>query len=683
MFQIISSDSIHYIEGHYSIPLVILSVIIAFGASYTALFINKQLKSNGFFHRTVWLILASLAMGLGIWSMHYIGMSAFRMPVVMTHNTLLTIISAFPAIFASFIAFALANGKKQKLTTLIIASIFMGAGISTMHYLGMSAMEGEASYVYEPVLFSISIGIAIVTSFAALTIFTYGTKLTNNFLIKIAAAAVMAVAVSSMHYTGMFAIKFYVQSDVSLNHTFHSHTANFTPTVLIIAIGITILFFIAFLTSKLDRYVNLRIKNFDSLTSLPNQNQFMEDQANQKYTTFVSIIHLHNFEKFISAYGYTYGDDIVLYIQQLIVKMMPDDAKIYRTEANRFTIVMPIGADERLYRLSLTQLCTVLSKPILVGERMLSVEMGCAVSSSTDAETIHNHFANAIAVLQSASKQLNHSVIDYNPKLHTFNFERQLVLDLQQAMSENQLFVVYQPKVNPRNESVVGLEALIRWIHPQYGFISPGQFIPILENSNKIAELTDWIIEQVAKQIKSWNDQNVPFQQVSINIPGSYVTSPSLANIINECLLNYQIPANQIELEITETSVIHDIHNAINAIRKFRDKGLSVALDDFGTGLSSLSYLKEIPITTIKIDKSFVDGVPTSAKDSAILKAIVELSYSLDLNVVIEGVETKEQLQYLNAMNNVPIVQGYFYSKPLKVDEFNVWIQKSTKIINS
>lgn len=445
MFQLPDPSTVYYINGHYSVPLVILSIAIAFSASYTALFINNQLQSNGFLHRKVWLILASLAMGLGIWSMHFIGMSAYKMPITMTHNIQLTVVSVAPAIVASYFAFTLANGKKKKLITHIFASVFMGIGISTMHYLGMAAMELSASYVYEPLFFSLSILIAIVASFASLFIFTYGTKFTHNLLVKLTAAALMAAAVYSMHYMGMYAIRFYTTDLTNVDYTIHSHNINFTPTVLIIAIGITCLFLLTFLTSRLDRYVNHRLKNFDSLTSLPNQNQFMEDQKNEKKSTFVSVIHIHNFEKFISAYGYTYGDKILLTVQQLVVKLLPNEAKVYRTEPNRFTIVMPQGMNEQKYRVALEQICAILANPIDVEERLLTVDMVCGVSSSVDPELIHNHLANVIAIFQSSSTQFINKVIDYNPKLHTFNFENRLLVDLQEAMEKNHLYLVYQP----------------------------------------------------------------------------------------------------------------------------------------------------------------------------------------------------------------------------------------------
>ncbi|HWL24579.1 MAG TPA: EAL domain-containing protein [Ureibacillus sp.] len=180
------------------------------------------------------------------------------------------------------------------------------------------------------------------------------------------------------------------------------------------------------------------------------------------------------------------------------------------------------------------------------------------------------------------------------------------------------------------------------------------------------------------KRVKNVLKEGVPFSHVSINIPGPYITSTRLYDVLRGNLEKYKIDSRYIELEITETSVIHDIENAISAIRKFMEMGVSVALDDFGTGLSSLSYLKSMPITTVKIDKSFVDGVPLSERDSAVLKAIVKLCYSLNLKVVIEGVETDEQFDFITSLGlaKTPDIQGYYFSRPLKVDELCHWIEE-------
>ncbi|MEG0471246.1 MAG: EAL domain-containing protein [Solibacillus sp.] len=684
MFELPASANIHIIEGVYSIPLVLLSFVIAFWASYTALFINRRMQKNGFFHKNIWLALASLAMGLGIWSMHFIGMSAFKLPIHMEYDIGLTMLSVIPSIIASYGAFYFSNSNNKKLLPYSLAGIFMGLGISLMHYLGMAAMKIDAYYVYKPKMFIASILIAIGASFAALYIFSAVKIFTDRIITKVVAALLMAIAVTSMHYTGMKAIQFYVVGDSALSvvNSSEPHAMDTLWMNIFLTLGISTLFILAYLTNKLDKYVDFRFQNFDGLTQLPNHKYFTDDQKNEKNAHLVAIIHIHNLEKYIASYGYYFGDEIIRRIHDLLEKLLPETTKLYRTEANRFTVVSSTLAQSDQIHNLLEGVCAVLMCPLVIDERTLTVEMVCAVSKSEEKKLIQEHFSNAIAVLQAPETKYKHEVIEYNPEKHTFNFESQISLDVTNAMENNDLFLVYQPKVDPTRNEVVGLEALIRWKHPVYGVVSPGVFIPVLEETNKISDVTDWIIEKVCEQIAEWDQLNIPFQQVSINIPGMYITSPRLTNTLNENLLKYHVQSDQLELEITETSVIHDIKNAILAVKKFRSKGISVALDDFGTGLSSLSYLKEIPISTIKIDKSFVDDVPESPKDAAILRSIVTLCYSLDLNVVIEGVETEQQMDFIQMMDKQPIVQGYYYSKPLTSQQFLQWMNEQAMIIS-
>jgi EAL domain-containing protein (putative c-di-GMP-specific phosphodiesterase class I) len=241
-------------------------------------------------------------------------------------------------------------------------------------------------------------------------------------------------------------------------------------------------------------------------------------------------------------------------------------------------------------------------------------------------------------------------------------------------MHEEQLFMVYQPKITAGTNELSGFEALIRWEHPNYGMLSPVTFIPILEQSNRMVEVTNWIIEQVCKQIAEWKKTDFQVRPVSINIPGDYVTSPILLNVLTKMIKKYELKPYNLELEITETSVVKSIEDAVKALNTFRDEGFSVALDDFGTGVSSLSSLKQLPISILKIDKSFIDDVPQSEKDSSILKAILAIGRTLSLDIVLEGVETEEQVQFLRQESGALIFQGYYFAKPMTPVELVNWM---------
>jgi diguanylate cyclase len=678
MFSLPESQDIHILQGEYSLWMVVLSIVIACCASYTSLSMNQRMQQNSFFHKSFWLLLASVAMGLGIWSMHFIGMSAFMLPVSMTYDLFLTIVSVFPAVFASYLAFYFANRKNTGHFPSIIAGLIMGAGISAMHYIGMAAMVMEVEHVYKPWVLFASVLIAVIVSYVALFIFSTLQKYMGNQLIKIVTSILMGLAITSMHYTGMAAVVFYTEAGLH-SGTHEMHRMDMPLFVVVVTIGIFVLLAISSLASLLDRYVDYRLHHFDALTLLPNQRQFEQDLKNTKGAGSLAIIHLHDLEKWIGAYGYSFGDRVIKHAGEIIDGLNNGPLKVYRIEGNRFAVFHGEEQGCDLLKASMERVLAELKKPLMIDDYRVVIEMVCAVSHCGNSDR-NRLLSNTMAVLQHPSITYQHEVIEYDPAVHTYSFERQIVQDIQRAIESHELFLVYQPKVCPETRKVTGVEALLRWDHPVHGLISPGVFIPVLEEGGKIFEVTDWVIENVCRQVSRWQEEGVELRQVSINIPGPYVTSSRLLSVLNEQLKKHEIDSRFIELEITETSVIHDIENAITAVGRFREMGLSVALDDFGTGLSSLSYLRKIPISTIKIDKSFVDGVPLSDKDSALLKAIITLCSSLKLKVIIEGVESQEQIDFIASMIEIPQIQGYYFSPPLREREFADWLKKRKSV---
>ncbi|MCU9613426.1 EAL domain-containing protein [Caldibacillus lycopersici] len=681
MFTLPKSQDIYILHEEYSVSIILLSIIISCCAAYTAISLNKRVQQTSFFHKRFWLLLSSVAMGLGIWAMHFIGMSALMLPISMEYDLFLTIISAFPAIIASYLAFYFSNQSRARKSniSIIIAGIIMGVGITSMHYIGMAAMEMEADYIYQPWIFLASIMIAIVVSYIALYIFSTLQKYMGNQLIKIITSILMGLAITSMHYTGMAAIIFYVNEP--LHGGIHQmHPMDMSLLIIGVTVGIIILLIVSGLTSLLDRYVEHRLNYFDALTVLPNQRQFEIDGRNMREAGSLAIIQIHQLEKWIVGYGYAFTDEMIKEVSEIIQQLKPASAKVYRIEEHRFAILNHDEQNFERMKIALERIMSVLMSPLIISNRRIIVDAVGAIARASNKNESSELFSHAMAVLGHSSTRYKHELIEYDPKIHTYSFENRIIKDIASAIANNELFLEYQPKICSKTQTVTGLEALLRWRHPEFGLISPGIFIPVLEESNNIYDVTDWVVREVCQQIAYWVADDVPFIQVSINIPGSYITSSRLLSVIKDNLYKNKINPSYLELEITETSVIHDIENAITAVRNYRDLGISVALDDFGTGLSSLSYLRKIPISTIKIDKSFVDGVPVSKKDCALLKAIITLCYSLNLKVVIEGVEFKEQIDFITSMTEIPLVQGYFYSRPLQVKELVAWLQEKTPI---
>ncbi|MDI7743221.1 EAL domain-containing protein [Lysinibacillus fusiformis] len=671
MFSIPDSQEITILHGDYSVLLIVLSVFIACCASYTALFMNQRIQENGFFPKGFWLLLSSFAMGLGIWSMHFIGMSAFMLPLPMKNDTFLTIFSMLPAIIASYAAFNFANKSHHTPLSYSIVGVIMGIGIASMHYLGMAAMKTDALYYYKPGLFILSIIIAVFVSMVAMYVFAALQKYMGNQLIRIITAILLGFAISSMHYTGMASVVFYLEGPLKTVGHLHNFSKDLS---IIVLVAVGILFIIVGLTGVLERFVDYRLNYYDALTLFPNQRQFEKDTNNLKTSGNLAILQIQDLEKWINQYGYIFGDKIIKAIGEVIENHKLHSYKVYRIEGNRFAIYTFNNQHFEKLKDLMGSISSKLKQPIQIEDYSIVVDIVCAISSSKDKESVLELLANNLAVLHYPPNNFEQNVIEFDPNIHTYNVDRQLVEDIEKAMLNNELFLVYQPKVQSHSKKVSGLEALVRWKHPINGMISPAVFIPIVEAAgDKIFDLTDWIVEHVCQQISLWLKEGIEFEQVSINIPGSYITSSRLYDTINSNLQKYNVDSRYIELEITETSVVYDIKHAITAINRFREIGLSVALDDFGTGLSSLSYLKKMPISTIKIDKSFVDGISNSEKDSAVLKSIITLSNSLNLKIVIEGVETEEQYNFIYSMEEAPLIQGYYFSRPLTSEEFINW----------
>lgn len=668
------SNSAIIIKGEYTFSLVMLSIILACSAAYTALSMNERIQQNSFFHRFFWMGLASVAMGFGIWSMHFIGMGALNLPYHMQYDPFLTILSVCPALIASVLAFYFANRPNQSIVSFIIAGIIMGLGISTMHYMGMAAMKMEIKYAYKPGLFIGSILIAMIVSFVALYILTNLQRWMNHRLIKLVTSLIMGLAVSSMHYTGMAAVVFYVDPNTVLS-TIQGHSNHTWLPVIAVSIGTSVLLLLSILSGALDRYVDYRMNFFDPLTKLPNRRQFEKSINQHVHVHTVAVMHIHGLEKWNIGYGYKFGDKILTEVSQLLMQLKSPSLEVYRVEGNRFAFISKEETNEQL-KTTLERVSSILKVPLQFDDHAVLVNTVSALSVKERSETASQLYANAVAVLHHPSIEYRNQMIDYDPKVHTYNFEQRLLSDIDRAMEKDHLYLVYQPKINASSQEISGVEALIRWNHPVHGFLSPGLFIPALEKSGKMFDLTDWVIYKVCEQLKQWKKEGHTVYHVSVNIPGTYITSSRLLKTLNNCVGKYEIEAKNLELEITETSVVSDIENAIRAVREIRKQGFSVALDDFGTGVSSLSYLKRLPISTLKIDKSFVDGVPESKKESAIITAIVSLCHSLDIETVVEGVENVQQFNYLTSLPKSPTIQGYYFAKPMKQKELITWMKE-------
>ncbi|TCV87439.1 EAL domain-containing protein [Sulfurirhabdus autotrophica] len=421
------------------------------------------------------------------------------------------------------------------------------------------------------------------------------------------------------------------------------------------------------------------LANHDTLTGLPNRALFVEhikqellDTTNSSKLMAVIFINLGRFKAINDALGHDIGDRLLQVVAERLNMNLRHVDSIGRIGGDEFALVLPFidraseitGMAEKF--LHLFDHAFVIENH----ELFLNVNIGIALYPN-DADKAEDLIQQA-AIAMGRAKELGikNSYQFFSPEMNASAMQR-LSLDnaLHHALERNEFLLFYQPQIDISKGTIVGMEALIRWQHPEHGLISPLNFIPLAEETGLIIEIGEWVVRTACLQNKAWQDMGLPHVQVSVNLSGFQFT-PNLAPSILAILKESRLDPRYLELEITESTLMQNTEATLSTIKLLNDAGLNFAIDDFGTGYSSLSYLKRFPISTLKIDQSFVRDVTTDPSDAALTGAIIAMAHSLNINIIAEGVETIEQIDFLTR-HHCNTMQGYYFSKPLPAEQFS------------
>ena len=417
----------------------------------------------------------------------------------------------------------------------------------------------------------------------------------------------------------------------------------------------------------------IKLANIDSLTGLPNRSLFLDRLSHaiaysrRNKTLFALLfIDLDNFKNVNDTLGHTIGDKMLVNIAKRLKGCVRDVDTVARLGGDEFTVLLENIKTTNEVGVCANKILARLAEPMEIEAIHLkttpSIGIGMYPAHGNDQETI---LKNADLAMYSAKEKGKNNYQFFTEDMTSLAHERiNIENKLRDAIDNDQLTLYYQPKVFSVTGEIVGFEALIRWIHPEDGMISPGAFIPVAEETGLILSLGDWIIEEAIQQAKLWSEINPNGAQIAVNISAKQFMSEYLPDRIAELLEKYDLHPKYLELEITEGTLMENMHHTIQALKRLRDMGLVISLDDFGTGYSSLSYLKEFPVNKLKIDQSFVRDITTDPSDASIVASIITLAHNLGLNVVAEGCETIEQLKFIRSYH-CEQVQGYLFSRPL------------------
>ena len=414
-----------------------------------------------------------------------------------------------------------------------------------------------------------------------------------------------------------------------------------------------------------------RLAYFDVLTRLPNRRMFMERAnqtialaAQQNKHLYACYLDLDGFKNINDSLGHHIGDEILTSAARRISECMSENDFVGRIGGDEFALLLPHVSEDSA-RAMAKKIIERFDEPFYIDDHDIRISTSIGISVfPNDGSEISSLLRKADMAMYRAKELGKRNIVVFTEEIEEGKLERsQLDLALRGALQRNELHVVYQPKVDLTTREIIGAEALMRWNHPERGFIPPDVFIPIAEESRLIIPLGRWIIEESCRQINEWAKKDIHVK-VAVNIAAVQFRSPDLAGDIERALQKYDVHPSRLELEVTESGLMQEPEDVARILLQLRNIGLTVAIDDFGTGYSSLAYLKTFPVSVLKIDRSFVRDLETDLNDKGIAEAIVSMAEVLGMHVVAEGVETAAQAEILRSMG-CGLAQGYFFGRPM------------------
>ncbi|MGJ7546919.1 putative bifunctional diguanylate cyclase/phosphodiesterase [Pseudomonas alloputida] len=679
------------LTGSYSSALVLISLCVAILASYTALDLTGRIATAKGRAVHLWMGGGALAMGIGIWSMHFIGMLAFSLPIALGYDISLTALSLVIAVLSSGFALWLVSQPSLPRMQLAFGALIMGSGIACMHYTGMAALRMLPGIDYDPTLFGASLAIAVGASAAALWI-AFRLRQHTPYVRQVRglAAMVMGVAIVGMHYTGMAAANF---PEGSYCGAMMSGLQGDGLVYLVLITTLAVLA-VALLTSVLDARLEARtaalahsltlanqeltqLALHDTLTGLPNRTLLSDriDQAIGKVAEqggcfALMFIDLDGFKPVNDAFGHHVGDLLLKAVAARLRGHLHSQDTLARIGGDEFVLLVELQEQEDAMDVAVKQV-NLVSRAFRVAEHdlQLTASLGIVLypgNGQDQLELLRNADA-AMYHAKSAGKN-GYSFFDVSMNSNARQ-QLQLLQDLRTALEQRQFRLHYQPKFDAQACTPIGAEALLRWEHPQHGLMLPDRFIGLAEKTGLIIPIGEWVLDEACRQMRQWLEQGHSDWRMAVNLSAIQFCHAGLVDSVARALQQNGLPANCLTLEITETTAMHDADASLSVLQRLSDMGVDLSIDDFGTGYSSLMYLKRLPANELKIDRGFVRDLEQDSDDAAIVSAIVALGQALGLRIVAEGVETNRQQDFLTRLG-CDSLQGYLLGQPVPAEQF-------------
>jgi diguanylate cyclase (GGDEF)-like protein len=677
--------------GSYVPSLVLVSVLVAVLASYTSLDLAGRVASAKGRAAAMWGCGGALSMGIGIWSTHFIGMLAFDLPIELAFDLPITSLSLLIAILSSGLALWLVSQPRLLPMQLAFGALLTGAGISAMHYTGMASLRMHPAINYHMPTVLVSLVIAVAAAAISLWIaFRLREQTPYVALARGASAAVMGLAIVGMHYSGMAAARF---DDGSFCGALASGIGKRGLDSLVTVTSLAVSS-ITLLASILDSRLEARTAELsrslteanrelthlalhDTLTGLPNRvmlaeriGNAMRQVDNQGGSFALMFMDLDGFKTVNDAFGHHLGDQLLHEVGLRLRSNLHHCDTLARIGGDEFVLLVEIEADSAVAAIAARQV-QVIAEPFQIAGQIVQISASIGISlypghGHTQEELLMN--ADAAMYHAKGLGKNGFSIFDCSMNTDARN-QLELLHDLRVALKCNHFCLFYQPKFDAISGQPVGAEALLRWNHPQKGLLLPDKFIGLAERTGLIVAIGEWVLDEACRQMRIWSDMGYGHWRIAVNLSTIQFCHPTLLDTVARTLQQHRLPANNLTLEITETTAMNDADGSLAVLRQLAAMGVDLSIDDFGTGYSSLMYLKRLPANEIKIDRGFVRDLEHDSNDAAIISAIVAVGQALNLRIVAEGIENDRQQHFLTRLG-CDSLQGFLLGLPLPPDRF-------------
>ena len=659
----------------HDLRLVALAAAMCLLACLTASALLSRARATGGWLRVTWLAIAGLEFGGGVWSLHFIAMLGFMPGVAISYGVEETGWSIVVAVLGAFAAFWVALSGLPKAVRVAAGGALLTVSVGGMHYVGVIAMRLQGRFALDHRQVAMSL-VACAVFGAAAVLATSDLRSVRRQLLL---TTFLSLSVCLLHFTGMSAMSLQLglgpdsQAGFVGSTTLAAVVASLSIALLICSLSLSIM----------DRHLSDRstreeqryrtIAHHDALTGMANRvlfdielTQTLHKARQQGTRVAVLCMDLDRFKFVNDLLGHAAGDHLLVAVAERLTRILRHSDVVARMGGDEFAIILPDVTDMADCTALAERIVESIRTPVLLHDQQMVVGASIGIALyPQDGETGDELMRCADIALYRAKEDRRGTVRVFVPEMDaTLQQRRMIERDLRAAIGGSQLEVYYQPLVNCGTGQVDGFEALLRWDHPTRGKVTPGEFIPIAEESGLIVPLGLWVLDNACRTAAGWQEP----LRVAVNLSPAQFKQENLAEQIGATLASSGLDPNRLEVEVTEGVLVDYPERAIAILLELRALGVRVSLDDFGTGFSSLSYLRMFPLDKIKIDRSFVTNLGADEKSAEIVRSIILLAHSLDLSVTAEGVETKEQLAILNSQS-CNQVQGFYLGRPAPVGD--------------